>query len=293
MDFFKLTGIDQRFWSLFRHAAIGRKGEPFLYNSYGNDLSSVVDYLIVKGIPEISFYFGVFNEDNPDYLIQTREMENLKLRNPFVRFISGLTYHPFSPDMDCFEQGFRYAFDSCFRFSDEISIELLASNVEEETSMENLASRFETFRKALLMNYEVVEKEGNTIITKGLKRALLSYKQPNTSVYAMGEYKKTLLKKGLKEKYDEVMGEITYPPICASTLSHKYIVIEPDGGLKNCVSFEGMHTKSQFNLFEEGYGNMVMWLGSRFHEQRDTIKSRLEDLIHKRHNMCDCKYTDD
>jgi len=85
------------------------------------------------------------------------------------------------------------------------------------------------------------------------------------------------------------MGKKSYPPICVSTLNHNFIVIEPDGGIKTCVSFDGLHKKTDANLFELGYDGTIRWLENRFHQQRKEIIENLPGLIRKEYSMCDCK----
>ena len=156
--------------------------------------------------------------------------------------------------------------------------------------MKNTRKQFEKFKERLFEGYEVVEPDNyEGYIQKGDRKVKLTYKDPNTNVYDIGEYKETLDANRLIPKYIEIMGEKTYPPICVSTLNHKFIVIEPDGGIKTCVSFDGMHTKAGINLFDVGYGNVVSWLENRFHNQRAEVIEKLPELIYQRHSMCDCK----
>jgi len=237
----------------------------------------------------MSFYFGIFNRDIPGYTQVTDSMISFKSVNQNVHISSGLTYHPFAPHKQLFEDGFKYALDSCFEFSDEITIELLGSDVTKQTSIEEVKKQFAGFETRLLADYDIGNEDDGLILKKGPRKVQLKYKEPNSKVYDQGLYKKTLESSGLLQKYSEVMGEKTYPPICTSTLNHNFIVVEPDGGIKTCVSFDGMHTQAQVNLFKDGYSGVLEWLENRFHQQRDEIINRLPDIVYRRHSMCDCR----
>lgn len=287
MDLARLAAVDDRFFELFQEAAFGRKGEPMLYRNGNNTLADAVQLLIEKGLQQFSFYFGVFDPNNPRYFEEyTRLVDIMQLEG--VRFQAGLTYHLFAPDIVLFESGFRYAFEACFEFCDEITIDLLASEVMEETSVEALEQRFEHFKQFLFQDYGIIETEEGTFVERDNRRVKLSYKGPSDNVYDLGEFKKTLERKGLTKRYREMMGLRIPPPICVSTMNHETIVVEPDGGVKTCLSFDGIYTCAKVNLFEAGYEGVLAHLEKRFHAQREEIIARLPDIIYKRHSMCDC-----
>ncbi|MBT5021191.1 hypothetical protein HOK51_10510 [Candidatus Woesearchaeota archaeon] len=307
MDLDKLKNLDKKFFDLFKHAAFGRTGEPMLYkfqstNQNGNlfDFSDAVEFIVNKtDIPEVSFFLGVFNKNNPNYKTQTKKLTNLKKlkKGNNKHFVTGLTYHPFAPDKELFEESFKYEFNSCFEFSDEINIDLLTSEVLDDNAIDNLTNSFGEFEKDILKNYELVEKNNQKYIKKNKNNRLVEYvvKNINTRVFDLGYFHTTLKDRGLLEKYQTMMGPKSYPPICVSTLKHNFIVIEPDGGVKTCVSFDGVNKPTKFNLFDdkfdgkEGYDGMVSWLEHRFNNQREEIIQNLPKLIQRNYSMCDCK----
>ncbi len=289
MDWDNLTSLSPEFFQLFKALNIGFEGEPFLYKSKGKDLADLVEFLSQNGVNDITFSFGIFNERNEAYRRVAERLAAAKQRNPETTLTVRLTYLPFVNDMEGFEAGFKYAFDSCLKFADRVAIDALYDDVEESTSLPVIGTRFDDFMEHKVLNdYLGNVRDGKLHLVHQGRDIEIEINDPRVPS-AIGDYKKYLETRGLLERHLELKGPPAFTPHCDSVLIPDTLYLRSDGSVKTCASFRYMQNPSELNLFETGYEGLLYYLKLRFLSDRARFLENLPQIINGTYSMCRCQ----
>ena len=261
--------IDPEFLKTFSAVDFGRKGNPLLYQSQGYNLADLMSFLNENGIDKFTLALGLQNSRIP----VIGELEKLASdKNLDVETM--VTYHHYHEDLDPTQlaRDFNSTLKNFWGFSGKMLISLLGDcYVPDSNTPTKEREVNETFRrnmKTIFKDLDFVlkgpgEYEGKY---KGKKMSIL-VPLIDTRVYPLGRFIHYLTDKGILEEYKKQFEESMTDYACPDFIKWPGIIIEPDGDLNLCGSFEAVNCK-----------NAVV---SNIHGPFEEVKKNLMDYHHR------------
>jgi len=260
MPYNKFTKIDPEFLEIFSVADFGRRGNPLSYHSNGNDLADLLDYLLVNGgIEKFTLALAIENCSTPTI---SRLQDFVK--NNRASIDTMITYHHYFENLDTnkLAQEFNLALKNYMRFSKKITISLLGDQFSQQNP-----TKAEEAQKTFNDNWGIIFKDIN--LTKiddknyhATYTSLSTWKEANiyipqidTRVYPLGRFREYLSQRIMLQQYTAKFEQSLSDYVCPDLIKWPGIIIEPNGDLNLCASFEAIVCKDAVvtNIFRRSY----------------------------------------
>lgn len=259
MSYDDFTKIDTDFIKIFSSADFGRRGNPLLYHSNGNDLVDLVQFLHSNGISKFTFALT----------LQPRPIPMLDKLNQFVNehqvYVGTMvTYHHYHKDLDTYQlaQDFNSTLKNYWGFSNRITLSLLGDGFSQQEP-----TMAEEVRKAFKENWGVIFKDIELAHGAEHKKHVARYQSKeveirvpriDTRVYPLGRFRDYLESKGVMPKYEQLFEPAMRDHVCPDLVKWPGIIIEPDGSLNLCASFEAVNCRGAVvsNIFTKPYAEV-------------------------------------
>jgi len=240
-DAFK--SIDPEFFKIFKTADFGRRGNPVLYRSQGSDLADMMGFLQSMGIQKFSIAAAIRNS-YPEIIPRLKKVVEEK----GIGLDTMLTYHHYFPALDQVKlaKDMNAAIKDYILFSDKIIISLLGDNYsQKDPTMKQEVE--ETFNRNHGLIFEGIElaAAGENAYAARFKdhHAKISIPATDTRVYPFGRFREYLRYRSMLNEYTEKFEASLSDYVCPDMIRWPGIIIEPDGGLNMCASFEAINCR--------------------------------------------------
>jgi len=292
MHYEDFAGIDPRFFEIFSVADFGRRGNPLLYRSNGQDLVRLMELLIEHGINGFTLALALQNQVVP---VLGRLEEFAASKKADIETM--ITYHHYHKDLDTAQlaQDFNSTLKNYIGFSSRIIISLLGDRYsqQEPTKAEEVQKTFRENWEIIFADIEMTHSDDNNTYNAqfGYKEAQVKIPQTDTRVYPLGRFRQYLVQRGILDQYEEQFEQVMSDYVCPDLIKWPGIIIEPDGSLNLCASFEAVTCRGAVvtNIFTKPYEQVKDEL-MQFH-QRETnwFIENLPDIITGKVSTCKLK----
>jgi len=285
MPYSSFSKISPDFFKIFKVADFGRRGNPLLYSSEGKDLVDMLDFLKLQGIN----YFTLALALQPDY---NREISRLEDFSKSAEIETMITYHHYFEPLNPLKlaEDFNLTLKNYSRFSRKILISLLGDRFSQENP-----TKAEEVQKTFQDNWEIIFKD--FCLTKQEKTYEANYKgkeiqikipSVDTRVYPLGRFRSYLEKKGILKEYEEKFSASMSDYACPDLIKWPGIIIEPDGSLNLCASFEAICCRNAIssNIFSSSYQEVEKELMSLHQREFDWFVKNIKGIISGNVSMC-------
>jgi len=154
---------------------------------------------------------------------------------------------------------------------------------------EEVKKTFEDNWSIITDGIEIVEPScGKYIVQYQGKRAEIRIPSVDTRVYPFGRFKQHLAEKGILEEYAEQFNESMGEYACPDLINWPGIIIEPNGDINLCASFEAINCKSGIvsNIFNRPYEKELMSLHEK---EKSWFRDNLGGIVDGKVSMCKLK----
>jgi hypothetical protein len=291
MSYKKFSEIDPEFFNIFSAADFGRRGNPLLYNSEGHDLADLLHLLHDNGINEFTLALALQEKKVP----ALERLTQFKDDNQEISLGTMITYHHYYKNLDTIKhaQNFNSTLKHYIKFSDDILISLLGDNYSQQPSKADEV--MDTFRNnwdIIFANLEIepIEKGILYKVKYEGKEAQLKIPSLDTRLYPLGRFKQYLSDKGVLEDYTIQFNQQMGDYACPDLIKWPGIIIEPDGSLNLCASFEAINCNGAVvsNIFKT-YSEVKEELMQLYQKEFNWFVKNLPDVIAGNVSTCKMK----
>jgi hypothetical protein len=292
MPYSDFKNVDSRFFELFKAADFGRRGDPMGYSSEREDIVSLMGILhsyrvdeftvaapIYPAVPSVVKRLGDFVED----------------RETDVEMM--VTYHHYFEDLDLDELAgnLNESLKDYVGFSKKILISLLGDDFpsEGETMKQEVKRTFFGSWANIFSGMNVRREGGNKYsLSYGGQEAELSIPQISGTVYPLGRFRDHLSSRGILEEYEKWFDGKMGDYVCPDLVKWPGIVLEPNGDLNLCASFEAINCRRGIvtNIFEKSYGEVGQDILDFHKKEADWFVNNLEGITSGNISTCRLKW---
>ena len=165
---------------------------------------------------------------------------------------------------------FNASLKNYMRFSNKILISLLGDQYGEPTKAEQVKKTFKG-------NWDIIFHDISLKPAEDGKKYHAQYQDKqadilippiDTRVYPMGRFRQELSQKRILKQYEKQFEESLSDYACPDLIKWPGIIIEPDGGLNLCASFEAINCKDAIvsNIFAKPFSKVKKEL-MQFHQR--------------------------
>ncbi len=295
LDYEDITGLDKRYFDIFKIVDFGRTGDPMLWESNNHTIADVIEHFADKGMKEVTVASGLFKNNNQWYENVVNKLENIRSEHKNLEIGAMLTYHHYFPDMKDKQIAklFNKSLSECSKFSDKVAISLLGDIIYENSHTSNIKRTFLNNFDIIFDGFEIDIYEDNEIIAKkDSKETKISISNVSGAVYPFGRFEKTLKNDGLYEKYLKDFNILFFEPnLCPDVLEWPGMVVEPSGDINMCGAFEAIakpHLTTISNIlkpFEEVEDDLL-----KLHKkEKEWFLKNLPDIAFGKKSTCKIK----
>jgi hypothetical protein len=290
IDYEAFTEINPKFFEIFSVADFGRRGNPLEYKSKGNDLADMIQFLYDKGIPKFTIAVAIQKDEAP--IIE--RLENLADNG--IPIDTLLTYHHYHANLDKerLANEINLSIKNFSKFSKKITVALLGDDYNHGGFImaKDVKETFERNNPVIYEGIEISpsEDEYHEAECDG-KYFQIRVTPVNTMVYPWGRFKDYLSRKGIIKDYEKFFYDKISDYVCPDLIKWPGIIIEPDGSLNMCGSFEAITCdKSRFsNILSNSFETLEEEL-LQFHEKElDWFVKNLDQIIQGSVSCCKIK----
>jgi len=288
MDFEDFSKVPERFFKIFSNADYGRTGDPMLYKSSGKDLADVISFLADYDLKNHTIASGIFLHQEMDELVEkirrVKDRSNLGME-------SLLTFHLYYPSLDhgTLAKTFNKSIRKMARFSDKIILAVIGDTYFTETSLSSALDVFSENLSAIFEGLGPLERkaENNYLLRNNGRNTEIEIRT-NPAIYPYGRFEKYLKGKGVYEDYLEKFPFFSKPIVCPDTGRLPGILIEYDGDVNVCGSFEAVATRETVigNLFGKTYEEMEKLLLDFYRKEKDWVIENFDDILLGKKSTC-------
>jgi len=296
MPYDKFAKIDPEFFEIFFAADFGRRGNPLEYYSNGNDLANVLDHLLVNGgIEKFTLALAVQNSSTPTLMGLQKFVEYGR-----ASIDTMITYHHYFEDLNPVKlaEDFNFALKNYMKFSKKITISLLGDKFSQSNP-----TKAEEVQKTFNDNWDIIFKDIE-LTKKDDKNYRASYKSLNkctmadlyiptidTRVYPLGRFRNYLAQRMVLQQYTEKFEQSLSDYACPDLIKWPGIIIEPNGDLNLCASFEAVNCKGAVvtNIFNRSYEQVQNDLIKFHQKEMRWFIDNLSDIIDGKVSTCKLK----
>jgi hypothetical protein len=288
MSFEDFSKVPERFFRIFSYADYGRTGDPMLYESCGKDLADVISFLANYELRNHTIASGIFVYKEMNELIE--KIKRVKDQSD-LSIESLLTFHLYYPSLDheTLAKAFNKSIRKMARFSDRIILAVIGDTYFTETSLSSALNVFSENLGAIFEGLDLVERKAeNTYLLRSNGRDTEIEIRTNPAIYPYGRFEKYLKGKGVYEDYLDNFPFFSKPLICPDTGRLPGIIIEYDGGINVCGSFEAVATKETVvgNLFGKTYDELEKLLLDFYRKEKDWVIENFDDILLGKKSTC-------
>jgi len=255
MKYSDFANINPEFFTIFKVADFGRRGNPLLYESERQDLADLIKLLSSHGLEKFTIAAAI----QPVYAPVIGKLGELA-RKDNVHIDAMITYHHYFANLDTkkLAEDFNQSLKYLIKFSDKIIISMLGDNSSlRKPSMAEEVQRTFKDNLDLIMKDMAVVAHNNASYTIDAEGKMVDIKIPtiDTRVYPLGRFRQYLSRKGILKKYELEFNNSLTDYVCPDLVRWPGIIIEPDGGLNLCASFEAIACSEAVvsNIFTKPY----------------------------------------
>jgi len=292
MPYEKFAGINPEFFRIFSAADFGRRGNPLLYHSNSKDLVDLMTLLNENGINKFTLALALQNSSIP---VIGKMEEFAKKKNVNIEIM--VTYHHYYPDLDKLQlaKDFNSTLINYLGFSKKIIISLLGDQYSQQEP-----TKAEEVQEAFLDNHETIfagikltsgDKEYTYHAQHAVSEAEIKIPPLDTRVYPLGRFRQYLAQRGVLEQYGERFEQGMGDYVCPDLIKWPGIIIEPDGSLNLCASFEAVACKRAIvsNVFTKSYSEVQEELTNLHKKEMRWFIDNLSDIIVGKVSTCKLK----
>jgi len=292
MPYDKFTNINPEFFQIFPVADFGRRGNPLTYSSQGVDLKDILGHLNNSGINKFTLALAIQNNEIP----VIKRLEDF-VEKEDIRIETMVTYHHYFNNLDTSKlaKDFNATLKNYSRFSKKIIISLLGDVYPQktQTKAEEVNQTFQNDKKIIFKDFNVIqtEPEGNYSLEHKDKKIELFVPKIDTRVYPLGRFKQYLSQKGILEDYEKKFNESLTDYVCPDLIKWPGIIIEPNGDLNFCASFEAMNCNQVIisNIFDKSFSQVQTELKEFYEKEINWFIDNLQDITTGKVSTCKIK----
>lgn len=289
MPYSAFENIDQSFFNLFSTADFGRRGDPVTYKSQGHDLADLIEILIKNGIK----YFTIAAGIHPEHLPVTDKLVEL---NSKVKIGTMITYHHYFEKFEPkrFAQNFNLCLKNYFPFSNEIDISILGDgfSYNKPTMGEKVKKTFHNNWEIIFSGIEMEKIDSHSYKAEYNNKTIKLVVRPlKEKVYPMGRFRDYLVEKNLLKEYEKNFEALNTYNICPDLLKWPAILLEYNGNLNLCGSFESLHCDNAVvsNIFTKSFQQVEKDLLNFHRKEHEWFLTSFSDIIKGKKVVCKMK----
>lgn len=292
MDYNNFTEIEPGFFKIFSAADFGRRGNPLLYNSSNHDLVDLMRFLNNQGINKFTLALALQNYPIP----VIGRLEEFVQEND-VTIETMVTYHHYHSNLDRTKlaKSLNSTLKNYLKFSRKIIISLLGDEYpkQEFTNAEDVQRTFQNNWESIFADIIVspTNKEYSYHAMHGANKTEIQIPSIDTRVYPLGRFRQYLDKSGILQQYESHFEQSMSDYACPDLVKWPGIIIEPDGSLNLCASFEAITCRDAIvtNIFTKPYSQVISEL-MQFHQRElNWFIDNLPDIISGKISTCKLK----
>jgi len=292
MPYEDFAGINPEFFRIFSAADFGRRGNPLLYHSNSKDLVDLMILLNENGINKFTLALALQNSPIP---VIGKMEEFAKSKN--VNIETMVTYHHYYSNLDKLKlaKDFNSTLINYLRFSKKIIISLLGDKYSQQEP-----TKAEEVQKAFLDNWKTIFADIK--LTSGDKdypyhaqhmgiETEIKIPPLDSRVYPLGRFRQYLAQRKILEQYEERFEQGMSDYVCPDLIKWPGIIIEPDGSLNLCASFEAVACRGAIvsNIFTKSYSEVQEELVNFHKKEMHWFIDNLSDIIAGKVSTCKLK----
>jgi hypothetical protein len=289
MDYFDFARIPARFFRIFKAVDFGRRGNPLLYQSEGRDLADIISFLKAKGIKKFTLALALQEEELP----VMRRLEELASKG--ISLETMVTYHHYNAkSQDQIAESFNESLKNFMAFSNTIIISLIGHKFieKEKGSAKEVNYAFERNKDKIFSGIgmkKVHEEEYEATYNQNTARIIIP--PIDNRIYPLGRFRDYLRKKGCLEYYEKKFNQSLTDYVCPDLITWPGIIIEPNGDLNLCASFEAITCDKAVvsNIFFEDYEQVEQELIEFNYKEREWFINNLEAIVQGKVSSCKLK----
>jgi len=289
MPYSNFTNIDPKFIQIFSVADFGRRGNPLLYNSENHDLVDLMKFLNENGINEFTLALAIQDHLTPI----TRKLEDLASEG--INIETMITYHHYFSNLDPnkLAQEFNATLKNYFGFSKKILISLLGDqHAQQPTKAEEVQSTFQDHWEIIFDGIDIFSEDNETYHAEYENRQVeLLIPSIDTRVYPLGRFRQYLLQQGTLEQYEEQFEQSMSDYVCPDLIKWPGIIIEPNGDLNLCASFEAITCKRAIisNILTKTFSEVKEELKQFHQREMDWFIENIDEIVAGNTSTCKLK----
>jgi len=292
MSYKSFAGINPEFFKIFSAADFGRRGNPLLYHSNGHDLVDLMSLLNGSDINQFTLALAMQNSSIP----VLKKMEEFA-KNKNVNIETMVTYHHYYPDLDKLKlaKDFNSTLINYLGFSRKIIISLLGDQYsqKEPIKAEEVQRAFQDNWETIFADIEMTPKNSKSTYhaQHGTNGAEIQIPPLDTRVYPLGRFRQYLAKRKVLEQYEKRFEQVMGDYVCPDLIKWPGIIIEPDGSLNLCASFEAVTYRGAIvsNIFTKPYSEVQKELIKFHKKEMNWFIDNLPKIIDGKVSTCKLK----
>jgi hypothetical protein len=294
MEYEDITSLDFRYFDIFKTVDFGRKGDPMLWKSDDHDISDIINHFADRHVKEVTIAAGLFKGRDKWYERVTEKLEKVHAKHDNLNLETMLTYHHYFPDMKPEEIAllFNKSLYDCSKFSDKIIISIIGDRAYDASSINAVGESFlENFDK-IFKGFDLRRSRNNIIAKKDGKKTVIYIPQPSDAIHPFGRFENKLKNDKIYESYVKTFNEmLSEPDNCPDALSWPGMVIEPNGDINMCGSFEAIAypnvtvVSNIFKPFEKVEADLL----DLYRKERQWFIKNFPDIAFGRKTTCKIK----
>ena len=290
MDYDDFAGINSEFLDVFSVADFGRRGNPLLYRSKDHDLVDLMKLLDERGINKFTLALALQNHSVPIL----EKLDEFATKTDIETMV---TYHHYHPKLDKtrLAQDFNSTLRNYLGFSRRIIISLLGDKYsqQEPTTAENVQRTFQDNWEIIFADIGMTQTDDeNTYHAQhGTNEAEIKIPRLDTRIYPLGRFRQYLSQSGILQQYEEQFEQAMSDYACPDLVKWPGIIIEPDGSLNLCASFEAVACRGAIvtNILTKPYDQVRDEL-MQFHQRElNWFIDNLPEIIAGKVSTCKLK----
>jgi hypothetical protein len=291
MSYEKFISINHEFFSAFKAADFGRRGNPLLYKSGNHDLADLVGFLYNQGLRNFTLALAIQDHRLPviDKLEELTSKPNLTIDTM-------ITYHHYlaSQDASKLAQDFNTSLKYFIGFSNKIIISLLGHKYsgDKPAKAEEVMRAFDN-NNSLIFSGIKLEKNNDSSYTAeyNQRKAIIRIPDIDTRVYPLGRFREYLDNRGILSQYEKEFNESLTDYVCPDLVKWPGIILEPDGSLNLCASFEAITCDKAIvtNIFSKTFEQVKEELLNFHKKETDWFIKNIDGIIQGKVSTCKLK----
>lgn len=290
MPYNDFKNINPEFFKLFSVVDFGRRGNPLHYNYEGKDLADLIKFLNEQGITNFTLALTI----QKDYIPLIGTLETLTSKYD-INIGTMVTYHHYYENFNDlkFAEEFNKTLKHYLKFSNKIKVSLLGDSylLNGQTKEDETNKTFQKNWNIIFKDIELIHLDENEYIANYSDiQSQITIPPVNNRVYPLGRFKNHLSQKGMLHEYEYFFEELMNEYVCPDLIKWPGIIIEPDGNLNLCASFEAVDSPVIVsNIFNKSFTNVKKDLMDFHQKELFWFIQNLPDILKGKIPTCKLK----